>query len=206
MSGAGDAGDLDEPTLVKLFWAAVRNADQLCDDAQSLLERGSPGRAMSLAVLALEEYAKASNIAATDLQVRQHGGRLTVSADTVSEWRWHRPKLSTAMIQALGDAPDLLILFGQGSAADASPDDVSPDAIVDLLAKVFTDVTQSAAKANAYKQQGFYVDVADGEVRQPSDVQADQAERVLSAARNLAAVLRADIRLAAEHFGPGPLD
>lgn len=149
--------------------AALANAKRLLTDAQALLALGSAPTAYSLAVLAMEEAAKAhdwqriaaeSGDAPVDLPRPQHKDRL-------------RPvRQSFDLLQAFKE------LMQDPDGYKAEPDE-SWRRRID--AEISTD--------NVMKQRGFYVDVDGDEVLEPSLLSAAQAQAMADDAAQAIALM-----------------
>lgn len=141
------------------WWRALmENVAGLLEDASSLLDRGSAGRALSLVVLASEELGKAVWVYRAAHEAWDGvADFVRVPADFEKLARKHPPKLKTSERYRSWLKKDFT---GQWPARDDDGDGAEFSAIADEL--------------NDLKQAGFYVDWKAGVLRQPSNV-ADHA-------------------------------
>jgi AbiV family abortive infection protein len=85
---------LTNAQLEALYDELLENADQLCRDAEVLLETGSVARGRALVILALEESAKAIAIHESRAEAAMAGLSVPrLDAEFWREWRGHVPKL-----------------------------------------------------------------------------------------------------------------
>jgi len=168
----------DAPALVlaRGSVAAARNAYGLVQDAELLSGAGRFGRAYSLAGLAVEEVGKAGSLAtlaamSENLRARAPLGRML---------EWHQMKLVTGQLIAA-------VPFG---APGVAPKFVTTP--LTEVAEILDDARASAQDVDRLKQRGLYVDVdRSGQVRQPSEVTADELRVQLGRARRAASAANA---------------
>jgi AbiV family abortive infection protein len=166
-AGEQDAGtSQDQPSAgaargwVALVGACVENGHGLLADAELLLEHGRAARAVSLAVLAVEEYGKACQAMA----VVNSGG----SAEELSEYR----RLST---RHGGKITAALILQSVFDENESFTDD-------------FADkLNRLAGDSSAQKMRGFYVDRSVDGLSSPRDMPTSDAAEAVEVARVIAA-------------------
>jgi AbiV family abortive infection protein len=199
----------DEQTLRRWFWALVANADALRADATWLMRRGSTGRALAMALLALEETTKAAHIAELDEEHRASGAPFAVDGETLERWTRHTGKLPSAMLATVEQRPDLLALFTPTDAFDdlsRLADGQENFELIEPLVHLYMGIRASARNLNALKQRGLYTDVVDGRVASPVDVAPDLAAAVLEAAEVCAEALLDQLATAEARLGRGSLD
>ena len=135
-------GALSPADVVAGMAAARRNARQLAEDAQSLLDQGRWASALSLAVLSIEESGKVG--------VLRRLSTASEASDLRAAWacyRSHRRKLG----QPLG--------LGKVFAPNAL------QCLTDVVTEAVDRHAKTVASMDASKQAGFYTDC----VRDPSD-------------------------------------
>lgn len=161
--------------LGELAGAALENSADLLGDATVLFALERYPRALSLAVLAAEEFGKhVMCISAVHL-----------NDDDADGWRkfwrrftWHEPKLTTwAGIHAD---------FAVGGSTDAAADED--------WKRLWDTISKRTSHGLESKLAGLYVDYAEGAVQRPTDeIDREDAERVLDA-------VHAVVRPTAAHF------
>jgi AbiV family abortive infection protein len=159
-------GQLSVDEIGRGMHKSYRNARHLVEDAETLLEK-RPGRAISLAVLALEETAKVILLA--DAAIRAVNG--PVNWTTIQEelkLRSHQHKQAT--LAAYGRS--LLDKFASDDGSETYYENQLPTGIPPLL--------------DLIKQFGFYVDAAEGQFIDPDEFgreNSDWAEWLITAAK-----------------------
>lgn len=154
--------DLDG--LGDLALAATRNARRLLGDAELLLKRGRFPSAYSLAVLAFEEAGKAWMCIMA----------MMVPDNIRPEWPYgelmakHADKLMAAHVMA-----DMLASASSGRDMIAS------------LAEVGENLEKLARDHDKAKQRGFYADLLDGAVCEPTSIKLDMARQMVGTVRSL---------------------
>jgi AbiV family abortive infection protein len=144
--------------------AAARNARRLLGDADLLLAHGRWPSAYSLAVLAFEEAGKAWMCVTA----------MMVPDDVRPEWPYgeliarHADKLLAAHVMA-----HMLTCAIDGRH------------MIDGLADIGEDLEELAREHNQAKQRGFYADLLDGDVHEPSSVTKAEAGRMVATVRGL---------------------
>ena len=149
-------GQLSVDEIGRGMHKSFKNAAELIADAELLLEQ-RPARALSLAVLAVEEIAKV--VLLTNAAVR--AGNSTISWKDIQkelDLRSHRHK--QAVFAAYGRA--ILDKMASITGKDASYKQTVPGGIGPLL--------------DYMKQLGFYVDVANGQFISPAEFGSDNRE------------------------------
>jgi len=168
----------DAPALVlaRGSVAAARNARGLVQDAEMLSGAGRLARAYSLAGLAVEEVGKAGSLAALaampeNLRERAPLGRML---------EWHQWKLVTGQ---------LIAAVPVGVPGVAARFVTMP---LSEVAEILDNARAFAQDVDRLKQRGLYVDVdRSGQVRQPSEVTADELRVQLGRARRAASAANA---------------
>ena len=141
---------MTQPELAGCAIAAARNAQGLLDDAELLAGAGRRGRAYSLAVLAVEECAKAMDLSA----LAAMPPRLRARAPLGRMLRWHQLKLVGGLMIAI---LPLGSVWQRVTAMSA-----------DELARILSTLNASADEADRLKRRGFYVDIdRSGRLRAP---------------------------------------
>ena len=168
----------DAPALVlaRGSVAAARNARGLVQDAEILSGAGRLARAYSLAGLAVEEVGKAGSLAALaampeNLRARAPLGRML---------EWHQWKLVTGQLIAAVPfgAPGVAAKFGTTPLSE--------------VAEILDNARAFAPDVDRLKQRGLYVDVdRSGQIREPSEVTADELREQLDRARRAASAANA---------------
>ncbi len=142
-------GQLSVEEIGRGMHKSYRNARHLVEDAETLLEK-RPGRAISLAVLALEEIAKV--LLLPEAAIRAVNGPVDWTAiQEELKLRSHQHK--QAMLAAYGRS--LLDKFASGDGAETYYENQLPTGIPPLL--------------DLFKQFGFYVDAAAGQFIDPDE-------------------------------------
>lgn len=152
----------------RVWWRALlANSVSLLEDAVSLRERGSLGRAQSLGVLAMEEMAKAHRISnAAEAAWTARSGPVTMPDEFEKNAGKHPPKL----LEALLADTELEPFWGDFSATFES----ELEDVVEHLADAVTATQEAVQKLNLAKQAGFYVDRLDGIVRSSTETTVDE--------------------------------
>jgi AbiV family abortive infection protein len=156
--------------------AAAKNAFGLVEDAELLSSAGRRARAYSLAGLAVEEVGKSGSLATLaampeNLRERAPLGRML---------EWHQMKLVAGMLIAA------VPLGVPGVAARIVSMPLSE------VADILDSAQASAQDVDRLKQRGLYVDVdRSGQVREPSEVTADEVRVQLDRARRAASAATA---------------
>lgn len=153
----------DAAHWLSLSRVCVANGDDLVQDARLLLEHGRASRALSLSVLAAEEYGKAMQA----LLVIGAGGSASEKRAYQQLHGLHRPKLEAIVAW--------LAILDPAEQLDAS-----------FVERAQLEVQMMATA----KMAGFYVDRTDTGVVAPSQTPADQARRYLTLAEVAGAQLR----------------
>jgi len=158
----------DASRWLALTQACLANGDDLVTDAEVLLSSGRPARALSLAVLATEEYGKAIHA----LAVINAGGDAGEIAAYLRAAERHPAKLEAgAWWAAFVNVAESL---DEGFAAKA---------------------VELSGTANRDKLSGFYVDWGDGEIRTPRGISAERARTRVELARALGTYVSGLVRL-----------
>jgi AbiV family abortive infection protein len=159
------------PELLACVAAAAENARGLLDDAELLSGAGRHARAYSLAVLAVEEFGKATSLvvlAAMPKNVR-------AQAPVRRMLEWHQLKLVGGMLMAV-------VEFGPPGAATrlaAMP--------VRQLEQVLEETDAFAEDADRLKLRGLYMDMdRNGRIRRPSEITETDVSGQLARARQVA--------------------
>jgi AbiV family abortive infection protein len=166
--------DAPVPELARSSVAAAANARGLVEDAELLSSAGRLARASSLAGLAVEEVGKATNLAILaampeNVRARAPVGRML---------EWHAMKLVHGQMVAA-------VPFGEPEVAARLV--VTP---LTEVARILDGAQASAQHVDRLKQRGLYVDVdRRGQVREPSEVTADEVRGQLDGARRAAAAV-----------------
>jgi len=167
MTGIGalppPADPASEPGQQALHWrtlvlACLSNGGDLLADAELLLRHGRHPRALSLSVLAIEEYGKACQA----LVVINSGGSPEAVRDYKQLGGQHAPKIS------------LGLLFHSFIDPTENFSGNFPERL-DLLVR----------DAASRKMRGFYVDQVNGGLATPSDVDPSEAEQAIQIGRTL---------------------
>jgi AbiV family abortive infection protein len=151
--------------LTELSVAALRNAERLLKDSETLLRAGSYPTAHAIAVLALEELGKHAMVIGES--GRRALGRLEPTT-LRSRMQNHRAKLTNALAiaRALATTPE-------------------------QSGKVLADLAAVVGSETALKLSGLYVDFKKGRVRAPSDcVTEKDARRVYATASRTIAMAK----------------
>jgi len=164
----GDEVAGQDPSAPELEWLALAracatNGDDLLSDASVLLEHGRAPRALSLAVLAMEEYGKAM----AAMAIIGSGGAEDDVRDYDTQARLHRPRLITS--HAWADLRNLAVPLD--------------DDYVERL-------REAVAVAGARKMAGLYVDRTPTGPRVPGEITVDEAVEMVCLARSIAAPLQ----------------
>jgi AbiV family abortive infection protein len=152
------SGQLSVDEIGRGMHKSFKNANELIEDAELLLSR-RPARAMSLAVLAIEEIAKAILLA----NAAARAASSSVSWEEIQkelDLRSHRHK--QAIFAAYGRA--ILDKLASANAKETYYEQTVPEGIEPLL--------------DYMKQLGFYVDVANGQFMSPTEFGSDNREWV----------------------------
>lgn len=168
MTGCSEMGHprLTLEQFEALYDALLANADRLCRDAEVLLAAGSVGRANSLAILALEELAKAIDLH----EIRADAARRSLTEPELdarfwSEWTKHIPKLKRVR--------RFLVNEDYWFGSPPPPHDLLLGPIEDY----FADLDRYAREGNATKMAGFYVDVDHrGKLLEPRKGEGDDVD------------------------------
>jgi AbiV family abortive infection protein len=154
--------DLD--ALGDFALAAARNARRLLGDAEVLFKHGRWPSAYSLAVLAFEEAGKAWMCVIT----------MMLPDDVRPEWPFgdgmakHVDKLMAALAMAH--------LFASASGGQD---------VIASLAEVSEGLEELAREHDKAKQRGFYTDLLDGVLQEPTRITQNEARRMVDTVRNL---------------------
>jgi AbiV family abortive infection protein len=159
------------PELLAFSTAAAENGHCLLDDAESLLLTGRHARAYSLAVLAVEEFGKATGLVAlsalpANLRAQAPVGRML---------EWHQLKLVGGMLMAV---------VGFGPPCVAARLAAMP---ITELEQILDATHASADDADRLKRGGLYVDMhRGGLIRKPSEITEAEVSVQLGRARQVA--------------------
>jgi AbiV family abortive infection protein len=163
------------PVLARGAVAAARNARGLVQDAELLSGAGRLARAYSLSGLAVEEVGKAGSLA--DLAAMPENLRARAPVGRMLEW--HQLKLVAGMLIAA-------VPFGGSMAVRFVTMPLSE------VAEILDNARAFAEDVDRLKQRGLYVDVdRSGQVREPSEVTADEVRVQLDRARRAASAATA---------------
>jgi AbiV family abortive infection protein len=158
------------PHLAACAIAAARNAQGLLQDAELLAGSGRTARAYSLAALAVEECGKAMDL--TALAVMPEGLRARAPVGRMLEW--HQLKLVGGLLTAVVPLSGLTSRLARMPTAE--------------LAQTLSILDEPADEADVLKRRGFYVDMdRSGQIREPSEITAQEVESELGRARKAAA-------------------
>jgi len=156
--------------------AAADNAVGLFDDAELLSGAGRRARAYSLAVLAVEEFGKATSLVALaalpeNLRTQAPVGRML---------EWHQLKLvGGLLIAAVG--------FSERDRAAARLAAMPATQMEQIL----DEMDAFAEGADRLKRRGLYMDVdLEGQIRRPSEITEAEVSRQLAQARQVASTAR----------------
>ena len=149
-------GQLSVDEIGRGMHKSFKNAAELIADAELLLKQ-RPARAMSLAVLAVEEIAKVGLL--TNAAVRARNSTISW-ADIQKEHDLQSHRHKQTVFAAYGQA--ILDKMGAITGKDNSYKQTVPSGIEPLL--------------DYMKQLGFYVDVSDGQFISPSKFGSDNLE------------------------------
>jgi len=156
--------------------AAAMNARGLLEDAELLSGTGHLARAYSLAGFALEEVGKAGSLATLAAMPEN----LRARAPLRRMLEWHQMKLVTG--QLIAAVP----FAARGVEAPFVTTPLSE------VAKILDNARASAQDVDRLKQRGLYVDVdRSGQVREPSEVTADELHEQLDRARRATSAVNA---------------
>lgn len=169
----------------------MNNASGLVADAHTLLERGSHGRARSLAVLAQEELGKALWIYETFDQAWSTGSKDALEVPRLrADGRRHAVKYMEAFVFG----QELAAFWGDYESYEY-PEDDSQEGWDAFFAKRTRDAEAAGNRANDEKMAGFYVDLDETEesVLSPADISAGTiAEDLRTAAQVIEMLLIKD--------------
>ena len=159
------------PELLACVAAAAENARGLLDDAELLSGAGRHARAYSLAVLAVEEFGKATSLVALAAMPEN----LRAQAPVGRMLEWHQLKLVGGMLMAV-------VKFGPPGAAAtlaAMP--------VRQLEQVLEETDAFAEDADRLKLRGLYIDMdRNGRIQRPSEITETDVSGQLARARQVA--------------------
>lgn len=143
------------PEAARAFWKALLdNASRLIADAQLLLNAGSPGRARSLSVLAMEELGKAVWVYDSFFIEWNSGSQTPREVSELARSSTnHLRKYMAAFV--FGD--ELAEFWGDYSRVLDLPQNEAEFEVWHAALEKESDI--AARAANAQKQQGFYADL-----------------------------------------------
>jgi AbiV family abortive infection protein len=150
--------------------AAEENAQDLLDDAELLSAAGRRARAYSLAVLAVEEFGKASSLVALAVMP----ANLRAQAPVRRLLEWHQMKQVGGLLIAA------VPLTGPGAAASLAAMPLTE------LAQILDTTNACAQETDELKLRGLYVDMQRGaRVRRPSEITDAEVSGQLGRARQV---------------------
>src|SRR6266851_2395313 len=159
------------PELLAGVAAAAENMQGLLDDAELLSGAGRHARAYSLAVLAVEEFGKATSLMALAAMPKN----LRAQAPVRRMLEWHQLKLVGGMLMAV------VTFCPPGGAARLAAIPITQ------LEQVLDTTDRFAEDSDRLKLRGFYVDMdRDGRIRRPSEITENEVSAQLGRARQAA--------------------
>jgi AbiV family abortive infection protein len=159
------------PDLLACVAAAAENTQGLLNDAELLSAAGQHARAYSLAVLAVEEFGKATSLMALAAMPKN----LRAQAPVRRMLEWHQLKLVGGMLMAV------VTLCPPGGAARLAAMPMAQ------LEQILDTTDRFAEDSDRLKLRGFYVDMdRDGRIRRPSEITETEVSAQLGRARQAA--------------------
>lgn len=156
-----------------LYDALLANADRLCRDAELLMGAGSGGRARALAILALEESAKAIAIHEKRADAAMSGTTLPETLDQIfwQEWTQHQPKLRRVR----------RFLIDEDYWFDVAPPPPN-ELLLGPIEEYLAELDRWAKNNDSSKMRGFYVDVdpATGRPLLPDPVDPQETVEIIA--------------------------
>jgi AbiV family abortive infection protein len=151
--------------------AAADNAVGLFDDAELLSGAGRHARAYSLAVLAVEEFGKATSLVA--LAALPESFRTQAPVGRMLEWR---------QLKLVGG----LLIAAVGAERDRAAARLAAMPVTQLE-QILDEMDSFAEDADRLKRRGLYMDVdPEGRIRQPAEITEAEVSRQLARARQVA--------------------
>ena len=159
------------PDLLACVAAAAENTQGLLNDAELLSAAGQHARAYSLAVLAVEEFGKATSLMALAAMPKN----LRAQAPVRRMLEWHQLKLVGGMLMAV------VTFCPPGGAARLAAIPITQ------LEQILDTTDRFAEDSDRLKLRGFYVDMdRDGRIRRPSEITENEVSAQLGRARQAA--------------------
>src|SRR5260221_11607822 len=159
------------PDLLACVGAAAENTQGLLNDAELLSAAGQHARAYSLAVLAVEEFGKATSLMALAAMPKS----LRAQAPVRRMLEWHQLKLVGGMLMAV------VTFCPPGGAARLAAIPITQ------LEQILDTTDRFAEDSDRLKLRGFYVDMdRDGRIRRPSEITETEVSAQLCRARHAA--------------------
>jgi len=159
------------PDLLACVAAAAENTQGLLNDAELLSAAGQHARAYSLAVLAVEEFGKATSLLALAAMPKN----LRAQAPVRRMLEWHQLKLVGGMLMAV------VTFCPPGGAARLAAIPITQ------LEQILDTTDRFAEDSDRLKLRGFYVDMdRDGRIRRPSEITENEVSAQLGRARQAA--------------------
>ena len=159
------------PDLLVCVAAAAENTQGLLNDAELLSAAGQHARAYSLAVLAVEEFGKATSLMALAAMPKN----LRAQAPVRRMLEWHQLKLVGGMLMAV------VTFCPPGGAARLAAIPITQ------LEQILDTTDRFAEDSDRLKLRGFYVDMdRDGRIRRPSEITENEVSAQLGRARQAA--------------------
>ena len=159
------------PDLLACVAAAAENTQGLLNDAELLSAAGQHARAYSLAVLAVEEFGKATSLMALAAMPKN----LRAQAPVRRMLEWHQLKLVGGMLMAV------VTFCPPGGAARLAAIPITQ------LEHILDTTDRFAEDSDRLKLRGFYVDMdRDGRIRRPSEITENEVSAQLGRARQAA--------------------
>ena len=159
------------PDLLACVAAAAENTQGLLNDAELLSAAGQHARAYSLAVLAVEEFGKATSLMALAAMPKN----LRAQAPVRRMLEWHQLKLVGGMLMAV------VTFCPPGGAARLAAIPITQ------LEQILDTTDRFAEDSDRLKLRGFYVDMdRAGRIRRPSEITENEVSAQLGRARQAA--------------------
>src|SRR5258707_11713407 len=177
------------PDLLACVAAAAENTQGLLNDAELLSAAGQHARAYSLAVLAVEEFGKATSLMARAAMPKN----LRAEAPVRRMLEWHQLKLVGGMLMAV------VTFCPPGGAARLAAIPITQ------LEQILDTTDRFAEDSDRLKLRGFYVDMdRDGRIRRPSEITENEVSAQLGRARQGASPALPPPEPTASRSGPPP--
>jgi len=185
--------------MADYFWSLIRNVEALCAESADLRDRGHHGRALALAIVAVEESTKAQNVLDWDEEAR-NGER--PNPRHAVERQHHRVKSSLAFRNHILGEADY-----DGPVPEIESEE-ELEAIVEQMGAFYAEIRQHGVRTARLRERGLYVDLHDEGtvVLRPTDFRAEDVNEYLVVAQGRAATIRATAEHRADVGPPGPLD